>query len=138
MKKIIILTCLLLVSIFPVFAEEGSGYCKIAGTANDYVEATAYLDAVGGDNISGNIVISNSSSKPLMSVRINVTAEVYVFILGKNGEKNRSEWRQVTIYDSNYTKQIAAYSNGAIPVTIKGSQIRNIRVSVNNPTCYNK
>lgn len=134
MKRILFLICFITCLYCNISAEQNAGYCKIAGTINDYVQATANLNAIGGGTISGNIIISNSSSKPLMSLHIYVTAEVETFVLdSRNG--NHNEWNTVTIYNSYYTKKIPAYSSESINVSCDGNKIRNISVTVSNATC---
>lgn len=121
---------------FSLYAEEGRGSCIIAGTANDYVEVTAYISPDGAGNLTGNLVVVNSSSKPLMSVYIKVIAD----IASKVGEyvNAHSVRNGATIYECNYipNNAIAAYSSASIPVSISGYEvISNIQVVVNNPTC---
>lgn len=122
--KNIFCTALLLFGIaFGAYADEGRGSCIISGTDNDYVEVTAYSDGKG----SGNFVIANSSSKPLMSVYVTITAEV----------AKTNVYETKILYQGNYTGKVESYSSKNVDFTYSGSynKIRNISVTVNNPTC---
>lgn len=110
---------------FTSLADEGRGSCVVNGTADDYVEVTAYSEGKG----SGSFVIANSASKPLMSLYIVITAEVTK--VGSN------TYEPKTLYRGNYIGKVDSYSSQKVDFTYSGtySNIRNIAVSVDNPTC---
>ncbi len=119
MKKLLIAVVIFLCATFSAFADEGRGSCVINGTANDYVEVTAYSDGGG----KGNFVIANSASKPLMSVYIVITAET-------------SNGATVTLYRGNFTEKVEPYQSRNVDFTYPNySGIHNIKVEVSNPTC---
>lgn len=124
MKKFFVIIAILFASTAIVLAEEGEGSCKINGTANDYVNVTAYTDGDG----KGNFVIANSSSKPLMSLKIEIIA---TDINGK----------EVTIYNKNYNaKKVEPYQSHNVEFTypkLYNSKVKNITVKISNATCVN-
>lgn len=109
---------------FCLFADEGRGSCVVNGTDNDYVEVTAYSDGGG----KGNFVIANSSSKPLMSVYVVITADV-------KGMTNAYESK--TLYRGNFTEKVEPYQSRNVVFAYPSNYrvIRNISVKVSNPTC---
>lgn len=133
MKKLLLMFTLLCACItINAGTDSGSGSCIIRGTSNDYVEATAYLTASNGE-ISGYVNISNSSSKPLMSYRLTVTAEVVTVYSHGN-----LTWTTKTFCDQTYHKKCEPYSDTSIELkTLSGhaGYVRNVRVSISNPTC---
>lgn len=120
MKKLFLIIVICFSTILFVQAAEGYGSCMMPGTS-DYVEVTV-ID--NGDN-TVNIVISNSSEKPLTSLHI----KVVVTISGYSGS--------FTIYDKNHTKTIEAYSNHVISniPTNKNGRITSFDVKIGNPIC---
>lgn len=129
MKKFVITAIAIFGLIFNLFADSGRGHCKIQGT-NDYVEVTAYASKDG----TGSFVISNGSSRPLVSAYIVITAECgYMY---KDGEVF---WNTQTIYSGNYTDGVNAYQSKSIDFNFNGQRshygLRNISVSVSNPSC---
>ncbi len=112
--------------------DEASDYCRIEGTANDYVEATAYVEADNG-KINGYVIISNSSSKPLMSYRLVVTAErVRTYYHGE------LTWETGTMFDSTCHVRCEPYSNTRVDLSTLntfGGYVRGVTVSIGNPTC---
>lgn len=125
-RKILFAIVVAVFSSMATFAEEGSGSCKVQGTDNDYVEATAYLHNVG-NKIEGSVTISNSSSKPLMSYRLEVTAEVLWH-----------GWKQTTLLSSTMHKKCEPYMSTEIPLTsVNGTEVRNVQVKISNATCSN-
>ena len=125
MKRFLSLLLICFCASIKLFADEGRGSCIINGTENDYVEVTVF-SAGGG---SGNYVIANSSSKPLMSVYIDITADV------KKPGTNTYETK--TLYSGNYTEKIEPYQSKSVDFTYPNSykDIRNIVARVSNPTC---
>lgn len=125
MKKVFLAIILCVSAIFSTFADEGRGSCIVSGTDNDYVEVTAYSNGGG----TGNFVIANSSSKPLMSVYIIITAEV------KKGYSDMYESK--TLYRGNFTDKVEPYQSRTENFTYSKDYkvIRNISVEVSNPTC---
>lgn len=126
MKRIFLTVALLLSFAFASFADEGRGSCIVTGTDSDYIEVTAYCDGKG----CGNFVIANSATKPLMSLYIVITAEVSTTISGET-------FQTVTLYSGNYTGKIESYASTTVEFTHPKSyqRIRNIQVTVSNPTC---
>ena len=126
-------------------AEEGFGTCKIQGT-DDYVEGTAYL-SLSGSTLSGNLVISNASRRPLQSASISVS------VTYKWKEAHQSPYdggkvvnnydNTVSVYSSRWTGNIAGYQSGQIQLSkaIRLPQgaydvaISDISVTINNPYC---
>lgn len=125
MKKVFFATILYFGLISSAFADEGRGSCIVSGTDNDYVEVTAYSNGGG----TGNFVIANSSSKPLMSVYVVITAEV------RKGISNIYESK--TLYRGNFTEKVEPYQSRTENFTYSEDYkvIRNISVEVSNPTC---
>lgn len=125
MKKSFLTALLFLGIAYYSSADEGRGSCIVNGTANDYIEVTAYSDGGG----KGNFVIANSASKPLMSVYVVITAEV------KRGATNIYESK--TIYRGNFSEKVEPYQSRNVDFTYSSDYkvIRNISVEVSNPTC---
>lgn len=125
MKMFLLTIILFLCATFYSFADEGRGSCIVNGTDNDYVEVTAYSNGGG----TGNFVIANSSSKPLMSVYVVITAEV------RKGTTNIYESK--TLYRGNFTEKVESYQSRNVEFTYSNDYkvIRNISVQVSNPTC---
>lgn len=123
MKKFFISAVIILGATFSAFADEGRGSCVVNGTSNDYVEVTAYSNG-GGE---GNFVIANSASKPLMSVYIVITAEVF----------HGGTYNSQTLYRGNFTEKVEPYQSRSVNFTYPSGYktIRNISVEVSNPTC---
>ena len=123
-------------SVATAFADEASssGSCKIAGTANDYVEATAYVTAEDG-MVNGYVLISNSSSKPLMSYRLVVKVDkVSLYYYGE------LKWKTETMCDQTYHVKCDPYTNTRIDLpSIKthAGYVKNVTVSIGNSTCGN-
>ncbi|MDE6485082.1 MAG: hypothetical protein K2L14_06795 [Duncaniella sp.] len=127
------------------FAYEGYGTCNVNGTS-EYIEGTAYLN-LSGSSISGNLVITNSCTRPLQSASINVTVD-YSW-----KQKHTSPYdggtvvnsfnKSVTLYNSRWTGNIAGLSSGNITLSGKLSlqsnayavEIESVNVSINNPYC---
>ena len=123
MKGFFLTTILYFTTTILLFADEGRGSCIVNGTSNDYVEVTAYSDGGG----KGNYVIANSSSKPLMSVYVVITAEV----------KRGAIYELKTLYRGNYTDKVESYQSRNVDFTYPSDYkvVRNISVEVSNPTC---
>ena len=136
MKKIILMFIVSVLFVATAFADEvsSSSSCRIAGTANDYVEATAYITANNG-KVEGYVLVSNSSSKPLMSYRLIVNVDKVVTY--SYGELN---WRTETMCDKTFHIKCEPYSNTKIdlsPSRTHAGYVKNATVSINNPTCGN-
>lgn len=125
MKKFLLFLILFVGIVFAAYADEGRGSCIVKGTQNDYVEVTAYSDGKG----QGNFVISNSSSKPLVSVYIRVTADV-------EHKTVQGRYENIILFSGNYTEGVEPYQSKNVLFSFPaGRGIRNISVEVNNPTC---
>ena len=136
MKKIILMFIVSVLFVATAFADEGSSSssCRIAGTANDYVEATAYITANNG-KVEGYVLISNSSSKPLMSYRLVVKVDKVVTYY--YGQLN---WKTETMCDQTFHTRCEPYSNTRIdlsPIRTHAGYVKNVTVYINNPTCGN-
>lgn len=107
--------------------------CRIAGTTNDYVEATVYVTTTAHGKISGYVMISNSSSKPLMSYKIVVTA--------KKSTKYHTgeEYTPLTLHNETHHKKCEPYSNTTIEFTCDkstyGGHLKDLEVEITNPVC---
>lgn len=131
-KKLFLAISLAIFSLGISYAEEGTGSCLVRGTANDYVEATAYLNVVDG-YVKGNAVISNSASKPLMSYKLTVTADV---MISKNYYTGEEHWQNITFFSSNCHQECEAYKSTSIDLkSAQGLKVKDVRVSISNATC---
>ena len=128
MKKALIILAIMACLINGINAEEG--YCKVPGT-NDYVQVT--LNTVPTSNKNGDItdkfVVINSSSRPLVSARVIITAEITT-TYGQG-----DFWNNVTLYDD-HVYNIGQFSSKPVEFSLKQYiKIRNINVQVENPSC---
>lgn len=132
MKKIILSIIAVIGVMLNTFADGESTSCKIPGT-NDYVEVTAYAD----ENGNGSYIISNGSSRPLVSLRVTITAEVSdVYNWG-------AQWTTRTIYSQNYTEVVPPYQSVSVPFTFKAPRIKKsngggigaLTITIGNPSC---
>ena len=134
MKKFLFLLIGLFYTTF-AFADkyDATKSCRIEGTTNDYVEATVYVTTTVQGNISGYVIISNSSSKPLMSYKIVVTAEKSTKY--HTGE----EYTPITLHSATHHKKCDPYSEATIEFTCNqktyGGHLKNLNLSITNPVC---
>jgi len=144
MKKILAFFVAFLLMGICAYAYEGYGTCKIPNT-NDYLEGTAYLDITSRGVISGNLVITNASSRPLQSASITVTVDCEwkeKHHEDYKGMVEKSYSKRITLYNSRWTGTIAGHQSGTIDLSgsiqtfdAYGCVITSVNVSISNPYC---
>ncbi len=149
MKKLLMVIMIAITTVFASKAQEGYSICKISGT-NDYVEGTAYL-TLSGSTVSGDLVISNSSARPLQTASIKVSV-IYTGTATKKVNKGHiieeepyTFEKTAIVYNSRWTGTIPAFQPGKVllekslelPRGAHDVSIKEVFVSINNPCCIN-
>ena len=134
MKKFLFMLVMMCCTLFAM-AEEKTTSCKVGNSDTEYVSATAYVVSGGVGKCNSYITIANSSNKPLVSLYITVTAEKATQV-----DNGKYTWEEVTLYSGNKYFSPAVNPNMTTRLDAKSfnsarSLVRNINISIGNPSC---
>lgn len=126
MKKILVLLCFFITGVI-AYAEDGYGKCSI--NSSDYIEVSV--------NISDGIMrVANSSSRPVVSVFINVEATEYC-AYDENGQGFGKTYKATLFSDRVWS--LASYEVKEVKLNVPNTHPYHVRwdavVKVNNPIC---
>ena len=133
MKKNLVLLCFVIISVI-AYAEDGYGTCKVPGS-NEYIEVSVSIS-------EGKMRISNSSSRPVVSVFVSIKATEYC-----SADKDGKVWKNPKTYSATLFNDrvwtLAPYETKEVSIKVPNSHPyhkawKDVVVSVNNPNCKNE
>lgn len=130
MKKLIALLCVVMLNV-ALFAEDGYGTCRVPGSS-DYIEVSVSIS-------NGEMRISNSSSRPVVSVFVSVTATEYCSKDEKGQEWTSPKTYKATLFNDRVWS-LAPYETKTVSINVPSTHSyhqgwRDVNVTVNNPNC---